>query len=171
MPVACARIMLNFESLLGQGHEEEPLAHYVQLIGTYLLLSAGAFALLQRAGRPLPSRIPLRDAALVGLATNRLSRLITRDKVTRAVRAPFTDVEQDPSGAAHEEPRGEGITRAVGELLTCPRCAAMWASLALTIGYFVSPRVTRGASFLLGAAAISDLIHTCYARVMSAGGK
>ncbi|MGK3986591.1 DUF1360 domain-containing protein [Sorangium sp. So ce136] len=163
--------MLSFDSLLGQGHEEEPLAHYVKLMGTYLGLSAGAFALLERAGRPLPSRIPLRDAALLGLATNRLSRLITRDKVARAVRAPFTDVEQDPSGGTHEAPRGEGMTRALGELLTCPRCAALWASLALTIGYFASPRLTRGASFLLGAAAISDFINTCYARVMSDGGK
>lgn len=163
--------MLTFDALLGQGHEDEPLAHYVKLMGTYLALSAGAFALLERAGRPLPSRIPLRDAALLGLATNRLSRLITRDKVARAVRAPFTDVEQDPEGGTHEEPRGEGMTRAVGELLTCPRCAAMWASLALTIGYFVSPRVTRGASFLLGAAAISDFVNTCYAHVMSTGGK
>ncbi|WP_438023322.1 DUF1360 domain-containing protein [Sorangium sp. So ce233] len=162
--------MLKFESLLGQGHDEEPRAHYAKLISTYLFLSAGAFALMERTGR-LPSRIPLRDAALLGLATNRLSRLITRDKVARAVRAPFTDVEQDPAGGTHEEPRGEGMTRAVGELLTCPRCAAMWASLALTIGYFVSPRVTRGASFLLGAAAISDFVNTCYAHVMSAGGK
>ncbi|WP_437731197.1 DUF1360 domain-containing protein [Sorangium sp. So ce1335] len=163
--------MLSFDALLGQGHDEEPLAHYVKLMGTYLFLSAGTFALLERAGRPLPSRIPLRDAALLGLATNRLSRLITRDKVTRAVRAPFTDVEQDPAGQTHEEPRGEGMTRAIGELLTCPRCAAMWASLGLTIGYLVSPRVTRGASFLLGSAAISDFINTCYARVTSAGGK
>ncbi|WP_159397642.1 DUF1360 domain-containing protein [Sorangium cellulosum] len=161
--------MLNLDSLVGHGHEEEPLAHYVRLMGTYLLLSAGSFVLLERAGRPLPSRIPLRDVALLGLATNRLSRLITRDKVTRAVRAPFTDVEPDASGETHETPRGDGMTRAIGELLTCPRCAAMWASLALTLGYFVSPRVTRAASSLLGAAAISDFVNTGYARVMNAG--
>lgn len=96
----------------------------------------------------------------MGLATSRVSRLVARDKVTRAVRAPFTEVEPGagPQDVKERPLPGKGIRRALGELVTCPRCVAMWASLGLTVGYLASPRTTRAVATLLATATVSDFV-------------
>ncbi len=134
-------------------------------MGTFATASTAALAALRASGRPFPTRVPPSDLLLLGLATNRLSRLLTRDKVTRAVRAPFTEVEPGASpDEVKERPRPVGdARRAIGELLLCPRCVAVWAAMGLGCGYVLSPTVTRLVAGVLASAAISDFMNAKFA--------
>jgi hypothetical protein len=68
------------------------------------------------------------DLLLYGLATEHLSRIITKDSVTAVLRAPFTHFKGAVGeGEVNEDVVGKGFRHAVGELLTCPFCAAQWA--------------------------------------------
>jgi hypothetical protein len=121
---------------------------------------------LRLAGRRFPARIPIADLLVLGLATTRVARLVTKDKVARVVRAPFTDVKPGASpGEVEEQPRVDagGERRAIGELVTCPRCVGVWAATGLTLAYVAAPSVTRMAGTALAAATISDYVNTCFA--------
>lgn len=151
---------------VGRGHEDEPLEHYARLMGAFGLVWGAGATLLRLAGRPFPQRVPLADLLVLGLATTRISRLIAKDKVARVVRAPFTEVE--PGASPHEvkeQPRADagGTRRALGELVTCPRCVGVWAATGLTLAYVAAPSATRMAGTALAAATISDYVNTCFA--------
>lgn len=150
---------------IGHGHEEEPLRGY--LIVTALFATATAIGLLQlRKRRGKISRPDALDVLVLSGGTLRLSRLVSRDKVMSPVRAPFTDVEQDgPDGEAHEHARGSGAVRAIGELLTCPQCTAMWASAVLFMTYSWAPDIGRSLGLILTSAAISDLGNRAFAKL------
>lgn len=143
--------------------EERPLAAYLGLTGLYNALFVGALLLAKQTGRTLPERASLSDLLLLGVATFKLSRIVTRDEVTSAVRAPFT-AYQGPAGDGElmEEPRGHGIRKAVGELLTCPFCIAQWIGTAFFVGLVFAPRATRLIGSILSAVTISDFVQ--YAR-------
>ena len=84
---------------------------------------------------PLPERVEPKDIALFALATQKLSRVITKDKVTSALRAPFTEVEgKGGPGEIEERAKGQGLRRAIGELLTCPFCLGSWIASGLIYG-------------------------------------
>ena len=58
------------------------------------------------------------DLLITGIATHKLSRLLTKDKVTATIRAPFTEYEEATGfGEVSEKPRGSGVRRSLGELL------------------------------------------------------
>lgn len=154
---------LRDRHVIGRGHEDEPLVDYAVLAATFLALTGSAIALAARRGA-IPPRTSGSDLVLLGLATTRLSRLLTREKVARPLRAPFTDVEPTAApGETRERPRGEGPVRAIGELLTCPRCAAVWAGAALTIGHLLAPGPTRVACTILASSLISDVANLAIA--------
>jgi len=143
--------------------EERPLAGYMVLMGAYVGATAGGLAALRRAGKPLPERVPAGDVLLIGVASHKISRTITKDKVTSFLRAPFTRF-QEPSGQGEveEEARGEGVNRAIGELLVCPYCVAQWVATGLTLGMVASPRLTRLLSTVFVAHTISDFLQAAY---------
>src|SRR5689334_19008334 len=87
---------------------------------------------------------PLASYGVLTVASHKAARLITKDKVTAAVRAPFTEY-QGPGGPGEveEAPRGDGLRHAIGELLVCPYCLGMWTSAFMTAGLLVAPRFTR----------------------------
>lgn len=98
-----------------------PLAGYAALLGIY----NGAFLSLLLAAQNyeegLPERINLADLLLLGVATHKLSRVISKDRVTSPLRAPLTEyVEPAGENEIKEKVRGTGVRRAVGDLLTCP---------------------------------------------------
>ena len=62
---------------------------------------AGIVLLQWRSRRPLPTRIPAGDLALLSVATYKLSRLIAKDRITGFFRAPFTRY-QGPSDRPSE---------------------------------------------------------------------
>lgn len=114
--------------------------------------------------RKLPSRWTMGDLVLAGIATGRLARIVTRDRVAMPLRAPFTDYE-GPAGAGevNEKPRGRGVRRAIGSLLTCPYCAAPWLATALLASLVVRPRATRFLEAILVASSIADFAQQLYA--------
>lgn len=156
--------------VIGQGHENEPLVDYALLATTFLSITGAAIASARRQNA-IPQRVPLGDALLLALATARVSRLFTREKVTRPLRAPFTEVASDARpDEVKEQARGRGITRVIGELLTCPRCFAMWASAALSLGYVFAPGPTRVVAGIFSASLVSDYVNLRFARAQRAAG-
>jgi hypothetical protein len=124
----------------------------------------GALAALARAtGRRPPDRISATDVAMLGVATHKLSRLLTKDAVTSPLRAPFTRYAE-PAGEAelNEQPRGTGTRHAVGELVSCPFCAGVWIATGLSAGLVFAPRLTRLVAAAASAVAVSDFMHLEY---------
>jgi hypothetical protein len=142
---------------------ERPLRGYAVLMSVFATL-AGAFSLwLRSSGRKLPERVDPGDLAVLTVATHKASRLLTKDKVTSTVRAPFTRFQgNEGAGEVSEAARGTGVRRAVGELLVCPYCVAMWIAAGFAAGLVVAPRATRLAASVLTILFGSDLLQIAY---------
>jgi hypothetical protein len=145
-------------------HSAFPLAGYVVSGGTYVAVVAALAAAVRMSGRRLPERPSVMDLVLLSLATHKLSRMVARDSVTSPLRAPFTRYEK-PAGHAElvEQVRGHGAQHAVGELISCPFCLAVWVSTVLTAGLVLAPRLTRLVATGLTAVTISDFLQFGYA--------
>jgi len=142
---------------------DRPLGGYVALMGLYgAAVTAGAVALRRRNQR-LPEVRPF-DIALVGIATHKLARRMTKDSVTSPLRAPFTRYE-GVAGPAElkEEVRGTGIRKAVGELLSCPFCISQWVSTGFVFGLLTAPRATRWTASVFTSLALADFLQFAYA--------
>ncbi len=144
-------------------NEHRPLGAYAGLSVGFFAAFAAALAALEASGRPIPERPPTRDIVLGALATQKVSRLIAKDRVTSFIRAPFTRYQE---GAGHgelsEEARGTGLRLALGELLICPYCLAQWVAGGLTVGYVAAPRTTRLLTAMWSAQAIADFVQLGY---------
>lgn len=143
-----------------QDNDEHPLAGYAALVALYNALFVGGLVLVRRTGRKLPERFDLVDVLLLAVATFRLSRLISKDSVTSALRAPFTEFQEPAgSGEVNERPRGSGLRKAVGELLTCPFCVGQWVASALAFGMVFAPRFTRLVAAIGAMMTVADWLH------------
>lgn len=143
--------------------EERPLRGYAALLAAFSSLAIAFAVWFRSSGRELPERIDGRDAALLVLASHKASRLVAKDKVTSAIRAPFTRFESTAGrNEVSDHPRGRGLKRAIGELLTCPYCLGMWTSAVLTAGLLVVPRFTRWVSSVLAIFFGADLLQIVY---------
>ncbi len=121
----------------------------------------GVGALL--APRHRDRRLTPGELALVGVATHKLTRIITRDWVTIPLRAPFTRfVASSGSGEVDEESRGTGLRKAIGDLLTCNYCTGPWVAGALVASMSFAPKVTRTISSVFATVALSDFLHELY---------
>jgi Protein of unknown function (DUF1360) len=80
--------------------QERPLGGYAMLSGTFFALCGGFGLWLRRSGRELPDQIASRDLILAATATFKASRIITRDRATSTIRAPFSRFQGD---AGHGE--------------------------------------------------------------------
>jgi hypothetical protein len=146
-----------------QGDAQRPLRGYVVVLGTY----SGLAGVLTAAGRAIGVRIPERfnlgDTVLLTVATHKASRLLAKDSITSPLRAPFTRYEE-PAGQSelNESVRGRGAQHAIGELLTCPFCLAVWIASGLTAGMVFAPRQTRLLSTILTVVAGADVLHLAY---------
>lgn len=143
--------------------QHHPLGSYAALTATFGAALGGALLLARRRRRALPERISAGDVLLTGLATQKISRLITKDRVTSFVRAPFTEFQDDAGhGEIEEAARGRGAQRAIGELLVCPYCVAQWVAGAFAVGYVHAPRLTRLLAAMWSAQAIGDFAQLAY---------
>ena len=144
--------------------EPFPLLGYMVSGSIYVAVVGGLTAAVQLSGRELPERPSVMDVVLISVATHKLSRLVAKDSVTSPLLAPFTRYEK-PAGKAElvEQVRGHGTQHAVGELISCPFCLAVWVSTLLTAGLVLAPRLTRLVSTGLTAVAASDFLQLGYA--------
>lgn len=142
--------------------ERPPFRVYAGLTALFNAGFAGALFAARRAGR-LPERVSGQDLVLIGTASHKLSRLVSKDKVTTFVRAPFTHYQGRGGPAEVEETSREGEVRgAIGELLICPYCLGLWAAGAFHVGLMFAPRVTRIAASTLTALTVSDFLQIAY---------
>jgi hypothetical protein len=140
------------------GSDQRPLPEYATLAGVYGGALAGFLVL---ARNRLPQRIGFGDLARIGLASYKLGRLVAKDDVTAFVRAPVTEGQE----SGEEEPKGEGIQRALGELVTCPYCTGVWAAAGLTYGLVLFPRQTRVVTTIFGSQAVADFLNAAFVRL------
>jgi hypothetical protein len=159
------QLVLRLRDRYAHGRDR-PLAGYAIVLGGYSA-AAGLLAGIGRARRvKLPEQLTVRDTVLLCLGTHKASRLLAKDAVTSPLRAPFARYEE-PAGEAelNESVRGSGLQHAVGELVTCPFCLAVWVSSGLTAGLVFAPRVTRLVLNALTAIAVSDTLQLAYDNV------
>jgi len=145
---------------------DRPLGGYLFVVATYVAATAGGIALLRHRRRTLPSSIPVGDVAVMSAATFQLARLITKKPITSVLRAPFTEFEGPGAPAElQERVRGDGIRHALGELLTCPFCAAHWIVTGFGFSYVLSPEITRLVATMLTVEAAADFLQFGHAAV------
>ena len=148
--------------------EDIPLLSYGVLAGVFNLAFA-LFLLVARAtGRRIPERIEARDIALLGMAAHKVSLVGSQDAVTSPLRAPFTEIQEKESPKKlDEKPRGEGLQRSVGELLTCKFCLSVWVASFFTYGLVLVPRLTRLVAAVFAVVTVSDHLHQVYKALMN----
>jgi hypothetical protein len=144
----------------GYSREPVPLGGRALLAGTFVFATAGAVLAARRAGVQLPERFHPADVVTVGVATFKLSRIITKGRITSFARAPFTEVRESVGhGEVEEAARGSGLRRAVGELVVCPYCIGAWIAAVFTAGLVVAPRATRAVGGGLTVVALADVLQ------------
>lgn len=147
----------------GYGGRQERLYSYATLVGVFNLVFAVFLLVARGAGRPIPERVDAKDIAMLGIATHKLSMIGAEDAITSPLRAPFTEFQEKESPKKVEErPRGEGVRRSIGELLTCQFCLGTWVASFFTYGLVLAPRVTRLIATVFTVVTISDHLHQTY---------
>ncbi len=101
------------------------------------------------------------DFILLGLATYRLGRLVSYDRVMEPFRSPFARTVPDPTGAGESvEPRGDGIRGAIGQLISCPICSGTWISAGLVALLVWFPAVVRFFLWMTAAIAFAEILQS-----------
>ena len=149
------------------GGEKESLYSYSALMGVFSLIFALFLLLCRITGRPIPERIEARDIALLGMAAHKMSMVGSQDAITSPLRAPFTELQEKQSPKnVDEKPRGEGLRRSIGELITCHFCVGQWVASFFTYGLVFAPAVTRLVASIFAIVALSDHLHQTYKALM-----
>ena len=125
-------------------------APYAALSG---LFWAGLLTAAARAGRANGAGpTTATDVIALGVAGAKIGKVVAEDRVTVFLRRPFAE------GPAAVQPKGEGLTRAVGELVTCSHCVSLWAAGILGAAQLASPRATRFVTRVCAAYAVADAV-------------
>jgi hypothetical protein len=151
----------------GYAESDQPLGGYGLLATAFTSLLAVGVGSAYRRGR-LPEDIATKDIVVCGLATHKIARLLTKDAVTSFARAPFVRLEEKSgTNSIKEIPRGRGLQRSVGELISCPECAGQWVASGLMVGLVHAPRVTRLLAAMYASLALGDMLQFVYAGLKS----
>jgi hypothetical protein len=150
-------------------NQERPLGAYASMTTVFTGICAAFAAWLRSSDHELPERVATGDLALGMVATHKAARLITRDRVTSTVRAPFTTFQEDAGhGEVEEAARGHGLRRAIGELLVCPYCLDVWLATLFLAGLIVAPRPTRWVASLFTILTGADMLQLAYRKAADA---
>jgi hypothetical protein len=135
---------------------QPPMHAYAGIMGTFVGGLALAGALARLLDRDAGEHDTL-DLAVLGLATFKASRTISRDEVTSFIREPFVE------GVAHhgdEDPVETGdLRQAIGELVTCSRCIGTWVAAGLSATQILAPRFGRVLTWSLAAGGANDWLQ------------
>jgi uncharacterized protein DUF1360 len=101
-----------------------------------------------------------RELVPIAAATFALSKVIAREKIGSWMREPF--VEQE---GGERRPVGQGVRRAVGELVTCTRCVGAWSALGLVGLRLADPDSGRIVTNVLAASAANDWLQAGFKRL------
>jgi hypothetical protein len=133
---------------------------FVLLLFLYLLLSP--VDILVRV-----ARIPLLHMALLAAATHKIAWLMSRDYVLSFLRAPVTrfGAMTGPGATTSEVPRGTGMPRALGELLSCAWCLSLWVAFGLLAFYLYLPILALFVALGFTLTMMADVLHLLYERL------
>jgi hypothetical protein len=125
---------------------------YAALNAVYGALLAGVLLATRERAREDP--IEVRELVPLAAATFALSKVIAREKIGTWMRDPFVEVDD-----GERRPRGRGLRRAVGELVTCTRCVGAWSALAVVGLRVAEPTAGRTVAGVLAASAANDWLQ------------
>jgi hypothetical protein len=136
--------------------QRPPYSSYAAITAVFVggLGTAGAIA--RALGRDPQCNTTL-DFLVLSAAAFKAARTLSHDEVTSFLRDPFV------RGQAHsgegEEPVQGGMEQAIGELVTCSRCAGTWVAAGLAATQIIAPRFGRLLTWSLGVAAANDFLQ------------
>ena len=136
-----------------------PYGAYAGITATFVggLAIAGALAhLLDRD----PREHDALDLVVLGAATFKAARTITRDDVASFIREPFVEGEAG-AGPEHAVETGD-LRQAIGELVTCSRCVGTWVAGGLATTQLLAPRFGRILTWTLAAAGLNDWLQALF---------
>ena len=140
--------------------EHPPYGVYAAILAAFCGGLAGAGALARALGRDPQEQTTL-DLVALALATYKAARTLAGDEVTSFLREPFVEGHAHEGG---EEPlENGGMRQAIGELVTCSRCAGTWVAAGLAATQIISPRFGRLLTWSLGAAGLNDFLQAGFA--------
>ena len=139
-----------------------PYGAYATIMGAFVGGLAAAGAVARATGRD-PRCNTWLDLAVLSGASFKAARTISRDEVTSFIREPFVEGEAH-DGAEDPVPTGD-LRQAIGELVTCSRCAGTWVAAALAVTQVVAPRFGRLLTWSLGAAGANDFLQAGFAAI------
>jgi hypothetical protein len=143
---------------------QPPYRAYAGIMGTFVGGIAAAGALARLLDRDPRCSSPL-DLAVLGAATFKAARTISRDEVTSFIREPFVEGEAHEGG---EDPVESGdVRQAVGELVTCSRCVGTWVAAGLASTQILAPRFGRILTWSLAAAGVNDFLQAGFSALTS----
>jgi hypothetical protein len=128
----------------------------------YLAINAVYGALIATvlfSTREQHARDPISGRELIPMsaATFALSKVIAREKIGSWMREPFVDQSD-----GERRPRGRGLRRAVGELVTCTRCVGAWSALGIVGLRLAAPDSGRIVTNVLAASAGNDWMQAAF---------
>ena len=149
---------------MAQQLERPPYSSYATITAIFVG-GLGTAGLLARALRRDPQCNTALDFVVLGAASFKAAHTLSHDEVTSFLRDPFV------RGRAHsgegEEPVQGGMEQAIGELVTCSRCAGTWAAAGLAVTQILAPRFGRLLTWSLGAAAANDFLQAGFSALRS----
>ena len=145
------------------GIESPPYRAYAAIMGVFAGGLAVAGGLARVFDRNPACQTPL-DLVVLSAASFKAARTLARDEVTSFIREPFVRGEAHQGG---EEPVEGGMHQAIGELITCSRCAGTWAAAGLAATQILSPRFGRLLTWSLAAAGANDFLQAAFAGLTS----
>jgi len=102
---------------------------------------------------------------VLGLATFKAARTVSRDEVTSFLREPFVEGR---AKEGDEEPVETGdLRQAIGELVTCSRCIGTWIAGGLAATQIIAPRFGRLLTWTLATAGVNDVLQAGFAALAS----
>jgi Protein of unknown function (DUF1360) len=132
--------------------EKPPYEAYAAIVGTFVA-GLGVVAALSRRSPPASTL----DFFALSAATFKAARTLSRERVASFMRQPFVEGEADRG--EDEQPAGEGLQRALGELVLCTRCVGTWSAAALASTQMLTPRFGRALTWTLAAGAANDFLQ------------
>ena len=171
IPASIRRVEGVFQALTRDYSDPpQPLGAYLSLMGIFCALVSGLAGAVWLTRSKLPKKAPKAgEILLLGIATHKLSRIVTKDLVTAPLRAPFVRYKQGAGeGEVEEESRRtHGLTEAVGDLLTCPYCIGVWIATPMWFGLALAPRLTRFVAGIFATVTTADFLHRAYLKAKS----
>lgn len=144
---------------------QRPYAGYATILAAFGGTLAATAGVERMLGREAPQRSTL-DYVVLCAGSFKAARALSRERVGSVLREPFVESgARDVPEASNERPAGDGMRRAVGELVTCTRCVGTWAAAGLLASQAVAPRFGRLLTWSLAAGAANDFLQAGFAAI------